>query len=186
MAKIKENLLTKGFSGKVGNEMVFRQVDGETLVTKRRAKRGLLTPKEQVVKDRFMDSVFYAKSALPNPSTREFYESAKKSFKARSAYAAAVSDYLTSPKLVRANVENYKGNEGNAIYVIAENNFKIREMTLQILRADGTLVESGPATPGDDAWYYHAKVDNTTFAGGKIIVTAKDRPGKTATLEVVV
>ncbi|MBT1706562.1 hypothetical protein, partial [Chryseosolibacter indicus] len=82
MGKIKENLLTKGFSGRVGDEMVFRQIDGETFVGKRRRKRELLTPKEQQVKDRFMDSVFYAKSVLGDPAVKEAYELMKKDFKA--------------------------------------------------------------------------------------------------------
>jgi hypothetical protein len=183
MGKIKDNLLTKGFSGRVGDEMVFRQVDGETLVAKRRRKREVLTPKEQVVKNRFMDSVFYAKSVLADPAVKEFYELVKKEFKARSAYAAAVSDYLQQPKIGRVNAQNYKGNIGEFLYIVAENNAKIFQMDVKILRADGSVVESSAATLIGDYWRYETTTVNANVAGCKIVVTAKDRPGKATTFE---
>ncbi|MBT1704239.1 hypothetical protein, partial [Chryseosolibacter indicus] len=129
--------------------------------------------------------VFYAKSVLGDPAVKEAYELMKKDFKAKSAYGAAVADFLKVPKIVRVNAENYKGNVGNLIYIVAEVNGKILDMDVQILRADGTVVESGKATALKDYWQYEVKVANANVAGSKLVIKAADRPGKVTTFESV-
>lgn len=58
---------------------------------------------------------------------------------------------------------------------------------MQILKADGTAVEAGNAIQDATgiSWIYTTKGANNDLAGGKLKVTAKDKPGKKTTVELV-
>ena len=43
MTKIKKNVVTSGFSGKLGSELVFRQVNGKTIVASTPGKSEIAT-----------------------------------------------------------------------------------------------------------------------------------------------
>jgi hypothetical protein len=78
MGSVKENLLTKGFSGRIGDEIVFRQVGGRTQFAKRPRKRTTLTPNQSAHRDAFLKAVYYAKSVLLDPVAKAEYQSLAK------------------------------------------------------------------------------------------------------------
>jgi hypothetical protein len=108
MGNVQENLLTKGFSGKIGDEIVFRQVGNRTLFAKRPRKRSSLTPNQVTHQARFRDAVFFAKTMLLDPVLKEEYQSLARQFNLRSAYNAAVTDFLKEPQIALVYTDNYK------------------------------------------------------------------------------
>jgi len=187
MGQVKDNLLTKGFSGRIGDEIVFRQINGRTLFSKRPRKRETFTPKEQAQQRKFQQASYYARTALINPAQRESYVQAAKLGGFKSAYVAALTDYLLDPKIISMNVTAYKGNVGDAIAFVAAYDFKIIEAVVTIKRNDDTVIETGIAirqATGD--WLYIAQQPNPMASGSLVTITTKDRLNKTVVQEVSV
>ncbi|MBT1704917.1 hypothetical protein [Chryseosolibacter indicus] len=183
MGVVKNNLVTKGFSGKMGDDIVFRQVGNQTQFAKAGRRRASFTENQVAQQERFLNAVMYAKSALLDPATKELYVLMAEKAGLRSAYSAAVTDYLTPPKIASVFTGNYQGEVGNTLFIAAVNDFKITEVTLTIQRADNTVVETGAALRDGGSWKYTAAVANAEFMGNKIVVRAKDRLGKEVTFE---
>lgn len=181
MGKVKENLLTKGFSGKIGDEIVFRQVGNRTLFAKRPRKRLITEPTPQ--QELFAKAVVFAKTMLLDPAVRADYQNRAKLAGLASAYSAAVTDYLKLPKIDSIDTDYYKGAVGDIIWVIALDDFKLQTMTVTLFRADGSEIESGAAVLENGRWKYVAQQAHADLPGTRVVVTATDRPGREAQLE---
>lgn len=80
MAKSKNNIVIAGLSGKVGKQLVFKQVNGRTIVTKFPNYKVSKTPKQEAHHQKFAKATVYAKNALENPTLKKAYaqEAAKR------------------------------------------------------------------------------------------------------------
>jgi len=183
MGIVKNNLATKGFSGGLGDEFVYRQIKDRTFFAKAPRKRSVITPGMEAAKARFQEAVYYAKTVLMDPAIREDYATRAKEAGLGSAYQAALTDFLKAVKIASFNTDSYQGNIGNPIYIQAADDFKIQQLTVTLQRADGTVIESGAAVRQQTGWLYQATQANATRAGTKVIIQAKDRPGKQVTEE---
>jgi hypothetical protein len=64
MAKSKNNVLTYGLSGKIGDLLVFRQRDGITIVSKMPEQQKTVSAKQKANRERFQQAAIYAKIAV--------------------------------------------------------------------------------------------------------------------------
>jgi hypothetical protein len=180
MATFKKNALTKGASGSFGNEFVFRQVNGKTIIASLPKKSGKTSPAQLEARKKFFNASLYAKSALANPAMKAEYEAITQ-FKNlnKSATAAAMADYLTSTQLELAYAHQFDGSVGFPITIVLADNYKGKEMTVAVSNKDGTITESGKASFafGDSAWSYITKVPYANIVGFTVKVTVKDRIG---------
>lgn len=177
MAESKNNIVTHGLSGKVGDILVFSQRNGKTIVS--RAPRERTTEpsprqKEQTVK--FQQAVIYAKAAMQDDVKKEMYSAAANPEKGVSAYNVAVADLLNAPHIEEINLSNYNGNIGDTIIVRATDDFQVATVRVIINKADGSLVEQGNAVLEGVLWVYTATVENSNLAGDKITIQATDIP----------
>ena len=191
MGIVSENLVTKGFSGKIGEEIVFRQVKtrtGEvrTRFAKQARKREVLTPKELERQSVFKEAATYAKTKLRYPEIKADYAARASQAGLKSAYVAAVTDFLKAPSITVIDTAYYKGVVGDVIWIIVLDDFKIQKMTVTLQRPDGSVIEAGEAVLDAERWQYVITQVNAVPAGTKVIAVATDRPGKNATLEKVV
>lgn len=185
MAKIYFNEVTHGLQGKFGDLMVFKQVNGKTIVAKRPAKTGTPPSSDQLlVQQRFKDSAAYAKTAIQDPVLKERYSANAK--KGQSAYNRAFADFFNPPTLSNVKVEAYQGVIGNPIIIRATDDFELQDVNVQILDPTGQMIETGQATLLNNGldWQYLATVSNAVTAGSKIVFTATDLPGNSTTLQV--
>src|SRR5260221_3725182 len=67
MALVKRNLLTMGVSGKIGGQIVFRQVGNRTVVAMYPKRRAMLSPAQQKQNEVFQKAAVFAKTMLPQP-----------------------------------------------------------------------------------------------------------------------
>jgi len=184
MAQSKNNIITHGMSGKIGDLIVFRTLNGKTIVTNKPAKRkGELSEGQKLHHKRFQQATIYAKSATANPALKEAYKEAAK--EGLTPYNVAVADFMHAPDINEVNVSKYNGKAGSTISINATDDFKVAEVFVIILNQDGTEVEEGYAqpTPGGIEWIYTATADNDSLTGDKIIIRASDLPGHTTELE---
>lgn len=178
MAESKNNIVTHGLSGKVGDLIVFRTRGSKTFVSSTpREHAGEPTEAQKHQQKRFQEATIYAKIALANPETKAAYKAAAE--EGESPYNVAVADFMHAPDIDEIDVSNYTGKIGDIIAVTVTDDFKVAEVSVTILNEEGAEVEHGLAQSalGGLQWVYTAKVDNSSPTGDKIIIRASDIPG---------
>jgi hypothetical protein len=103
----------------------------------------------------------------------------------KSAYLAAVTDFLTMPEIGSAFTDEYTGNAGDLITIIGKEKFKIVDLTVTILSAAGAVIETGKAVPFELKWRYTVTTANPQVKGSRLVLLARDRQGKESTVENV-
>ena len=177
MAHVKNNLLTEGLSGKVGDSLIFRQRYGKTIV----AKAPQQPPKEpsptqKKNRARFQEANLYWKGVKGNPQLLKAYDDASPAGK--STHLLAVADFLNAPDIEDIDLSGYTGRPGQVIRIKVVDDFQVKTVTVTIHNEDGTLVEEGPAVPEASAmyWQYLTTASNESLNGDKITVRASDNP----------
>lgn len=95
MARLAGNDLP--LSGQIGKQLVFKNYDGKTVVTRHPDMRGI-NPSERQKERRniFKEAVEYAKSVCRDPGLKEIY--AIKVAKGQSVYHFAIKEYMQAAK----------------------------------------------------------------------------------------
>ena len=91
MAQSKNNIITHGLSGKVGDLLVFRSWNGKTIVASKPAERtGEPSEAQKQNQKRFQEAILYAKAAIADPDTKAAYKAA--AAEGQTPYNVAVAD----------------------------------------------------------------------------------------------
>jgi hypothetical protein len=179
MATSKNNVVTFGLSGKIGDMLVFRQRDGKTIVSKVPEHSAAVSDKQLAHRKRFQQAIVYGQAAMASPETKAPYEAAHK--KGKSTFNVAVADFLHAPDIEHIDLSGYAGNVGDAIYITASDDFAVASVHVSITNADQSLVEEGHAVPeAGNRWKYVAAQQNESLEGDKIVISAADMPGNIA------
>lgn len=186
MAHVKKNVVTEGLSGKLGNNIVFRNRGGKTVVSVTpEKKKWQPTEAQHQHTRRFRQAIAYGKQALQDPATKAAYEARAKN--GQSAFNVAVADYLNAPDMYEADFGTYQGAKGSQLVLPVVDDHLVTEVTVALYNQAGALVEEGPATLHDNGvdWLYTTQKQNANVAGSKLIVRASDLPGNTLEKEVM-
>jgi hypothetical protein len=177
MAKSKNNVITHGLSGKIGDLLVFRQKGGKTVVAKLPVQSQPASEKQKAQRRRFQQAVLYAKVSTASPETGEMYSLAAKKEK-RLPLNIAVADFFHAPDIETVDLSVYTGAVGDTIRIIVTDDFAVKSVHVQISNADGSLVEEGEALQNaENLWIYTATKNNESLDGDKIVIAASDMPG---------
>jgi hypothetical protein len=178
IAESKNNVLTQGLAGLVGDMIVFRNRGAKTFVsTKPKARTGEPSDDQKQHQGRFQEAILYGKSAIADPQKKADY--AKAITGGETAYNVAVADFFHAPDIKDVDVSNYTGKVGDTLTIRATDDFNVKEVSVAIYNADGTEVEHGLAvlsTNGVD-WVYTATAENASLDGDRIVISASDLPG---------
>lgn len=180
MARSDDNVLTHGLKGKVGDLLVFKCVNGKTIVSKVPSKSGREPSEKQAqVQEHFQEAVIYGKTVMVTPELKVLYETLVP--EGKSVYQVALADFLNAPKIKEIDLNRYTGQAGSIISVRATDDFKVKSVEVSIFASNGNLVEQGQAAPEPNGfdWIYKAQVTNDGTSGDKIVVKASDLPGNT-------
>lgn len=180
MAESKNNIITHGLSGKIGDLIVFRSRNGKTFVSSAPKERtGEPSEAQQAQKAKFQEAVLYAKVAINNPEISEDYKKeAKKD--AKTPYNVAIADFFHAPDIKSIDIEGYTGKVGDTIRIKVTDDFKVKGVSVSIFNTDGTEVEHTNAVKNvndESEWVFTAKTANASLDGDKIIIRATDIPG---------
>jgi hypothetical protein len=184
MAKQKNNAVTHGLSGKIGELLVFRQTSTGTVVAKTPEVSNKVSEAQRAQRRRFQRAVVYGKAALADPVSGEAYAAAAQR-KKRQPFNVAVADFLHAPEIDVIDVSGYHGDPGDVIRIEATDDFAVREVKVVIFNADGNIVEEGFAQQGalSFEWIYTATAANLSLTGDRIEVYASDIPGNISKAE---
>lgn len=184
MAKVKNNQFIKGASGKLGDDLVYRQVGNETIITKRALITGAPSARQSSQRSRFGEATQFASVAIEHPETSVEYKLMAEVQGLKSAYLAAVTDFLTEPEISTVYTSKYAGKIGDLIIIKPKHLFKITALTVTILNPDGSVLESGAAVANELKWRYTATAATATVAGSKVRLVARDRQDREVVLEI--
>ena len=99
MAEVKENYVVKGISGKVGNMMVYKIINGKTFMTKYPDRSKVNYTKEQIeFRKIFANAAKFASEIVSDPAKKSTYPRQGR----KSIYHCALSDYMTEYKRKKA------------------------------------------------------------------------------------
>jgi hypothetical protein len=185
MGKIKNNPVTNGFTGKLGDDIVFRQVDNKTIFAKRTVPTGPPTAGQSAVRDRFAEATMYAGAAMDDPQASMEYKLMATVLGVKTAFVAAVTDFLTLPQIARVYTRSYKGQVGDIFSIKPTVPYKAVRVDVTLLDSSGAVIESGSAVANQLNWRYIATKANANIAGCKLVLTAYDRLDQQSTFEKV-
>lgn len=170
MAKVIDNILVRGLSGKLGNQVVFRRLrDGRTIVCNKPdfSSRKLSKDQKEHHK-RFQAAAAYARvAARTNPIYARLAEGTMKN-----AYNVALGDLFHPPVIQRVE------RKGKAIRVLVSDDVMVASVKVMVLDKQGKIVERGEARRGKGDWWEY--VPN---AQGKVVVEARNLAGNVAKAE---
>lgn len=184
--ELKNNDLVKGSSGSIGDQLVYRQRGGKTIIAKRPKKKSTPdTPRQLEVQELFAEAVLYAKSVIDDAAKKAAYQAKVKAN--QSAYNLALSDFCKAPEISKYGISEYTGQIGDQISIRAFDDFKVEWVRLIIKDSSDSTIEEGSALLSSNKadWIYTATVVNPTVAGTKLIISAADMPGNITLQEVI-
>jgi hypothetical protein len=109
MATIKNNSLTAGLRGMIGDTIVFRQVRGKTIMSNRPRKPQYQSELQRVNRLRFREATAFARSAMRDPEKKEYFRRQARKLRLPNAYTAAITAYLRKTNVNGATPVNYNG-----------------------------------------------------------------------------
>jgi hypothetical protein len=184
MAKQSGNVVTYGLRGKIGDLLVFRQRNGETIVSKIPEKQKEVSEKQKKHQKLFQQATIYGKVVTADPQLKKLYEASAKKKKGVTAYNIAVADFLNAPNIENVDLSAYTGTAGDEIHIIASDDFAVKSVHVSISNADGALIEEGYASQSvSNLWIYVASQNNDNMTGDRIVITVSDIPGNITTEE---
>ena len=186
MATVKKNIVTQGLSGKLGNNIVFRNRGGKTIVavTPEKKKR-VYTEAQRKQTRKFRSAIVYGKQAIQDPTTKAVYEAQAKD--GQSAFNIAVADYLNAPSIEELELGTYQGTKGSQFILPVVDDHQVTEVSVAMYNQAGALVEEGSAQQHENGvdWVYTTQKQNAKVKGSKLIIRASDLPGNTVEKEIV-
>ena len=164
MAKVRDNILVRGLSGKLGDQVVFRILrDGRTIVCNKPdfSNRKLSRDQKEHHK-RFKAAAAYARvAARINPIYAQLAEGTMKN-----AYNVALGDWFHPPVIHRVE------RRGKTIRVQASDDVMVASVQVIVLDEKGKVVEKGEGLRGEGDWWEYVPT-----AAGKVAVEARDLAG---------
>ena len=100
MAKLVKNLYLQGASGMLGGQLVYRSVNGETIVSSRPERRRIISETQKRQNTRFKYATVFAKHAIQDDMLGPIYaEAAARMIRYQNAYTLATADYMKAPEI---------------------------------------------------------------------------------------
>lgn len=176
MAKSLNNIVMYGASGKLGNQIVFRQgKGGQTIIATKPAAGRNFNANQQAHHEAFREAIMYAKSAKD-----ETIYLTKSQGTTMTAFNAAVADWFNKPEVLEINIDNWTGAAGQTIRVKAQDDTQVAKVHVQITDANGNLLEEGDAVASDGLWWNYTTASVVADpATASVHATAYDLPGNT-------
>lgn len=176
MATFKKNLYLQGASGMLGGQLVYKTVDGRTVVSSPPVRKSAFSEAQLKQMTRFKYVSAYAKAALVDEQLGPVYDEAFKRLKGfRSAYQLAVTDYLRPPEIGDLHLPN--GSGGSKLLIEAFEDPKLNRVEFLILDDNGDIMERGDASIESNGIQWGYVLQSDIPEGGSVRVDVHDLPG---------
>lgn len=176
MAVLKKNLFLQGASGMLGGQLVYRNVNGETIVSTRPERRRVICETQKKQNTRFKYASVFAKHAIQDEVLGPIYSAAiTRISKFSNPYVLAVTDYMKAPEIGDVLLES--GVAGSTLLVEAYEQPQVAKVVVEILTEDEHILASGEARLTDNGIQWEFVLTQDVPEGGSVLVKAYDLPG---------
>lgn len=181
MAESKGNILTKGLSGTLGGQVVFKKYGDRIIVSKvpdmSRVKKSESQKREN---SKFREAIYYAKGQMADPVSKAEYKAKAKDL--QKAHNVAIADFYNPPEI--RNVDTSGMLSSKRIQIYAWDDFKVVKVVVELYGSNNALLEEGDAQELSE-WNWEYKVTSVDVNDAmKLIVKAFDKPGNMTVEEI--
>ena len=185
MVKIKKNLLLTGLVGALNKQFVFKQYGNVTVISAYPdMSKVVKTEKQRKENHKFRQAMAYARSQMDDPAAKAEYKVKAKGL--QKPHNVAISDFYHPPEIKTIDITRFHGQKNDIIIIHAMDDFKVVMVSIEIINANGVLLEKGEALE-KTIWYWEysllATYENTR--GFRILAHAWDKPGNETVREIV-
>lgn len=167
-------------SGHIGN-LVFRTTaDGQTYAQQAPApvKRPGSAAQQQWRRGIFKSGVKYSNAQKRDPEGIAYYVRFRRPGSFTSVYSLVLADYSKPPQVLALEAAGYQGQAGTLVRVRAHDPYGVAAVRVQVLDADGQVLEEGQAQLIADEWWAYATTQtHLADAARQLRALAYDRPG---------
>ena len=179
MAVLKKNLFLQGASGMLGGQLVYRNVNGETIVSTRPERRRVICETQKKQNTRFKYASVFAKHAIQDEVLGPIYSAAVSRIpRFSNPYVLAVTDYMKAPEIGDILLES--GACGNTLIAEAYEQPQVAKVVVDILTEDEQVLTTGEALLTDNGIQWEFVLTQDIPEGGSVLVKAYDLPGNVA------
>jgi hypothetical protein len=133
MAIVTNNPLVNGFSGMLGQTLVFKSLRGQTIVTSKPRPAKTQSDQQRHNRSKFRQATMWAQATLLDPQKKAYYQQKAKKLHLPNAYTAAITDYMRRPQLKAIGRR-----EQTTTYVVRKKDFALQSGVLQHSSGDET------------------------------------------------
>jgi hypothetical protein len=154
MAKVRDNLVTEGLTGRLGKRLVFRRGRGGTTIVAVRpipSENPEYNDAQLAQQGAFTKATRYAKGAR----TKSIYKMLARGTES-TPYNLAIADWFGQPEVLSIDASEWTGQMGQTIRIEATDDTKVTSVRV-VIHNNGTILEEGDAVPADDnvlLWSY--------------------------------
>lgn len=123
MAVLQNNVLLHGISGMLGGSILFKNMNGKTIVARRPALPSRQSEQQRVNRGKFREASAWAKATLLDAEKKAYYQRKAKKMKLPNAYTAAITDYMRKPDVVVVR----NADQGATLFV-SKKNFTLKRV----------------------------------------------------------
>jgi hypothetical protein len=156
---IENNALWKGARGSLGG-LVFQPWGDKVIVRSEPRQRKIpvwkQSERQQRTRINFKHAALYAKQVTRDREKKAYYARKAKAIGVRSAYSAAISDYMRGLTIESVDTRRYTGKANGQIKVtVRKKDFTAKEVSVSFKTTTGEMIERGNAVmDSNGAWIY--------------------------------
>ena len=135
MPIFKDNIVTEGLSGMLGDVIVFRQLRGKTIVANRPRKPRFESAHQRENRLRFRQASTFAKRVLQDPEKKAYYLSKARKLNLPNAYTAALTDYMRKPAITAVKCKDVA--HGRMTITAGKAGFSLKSVSVKLMNAQG-------------------------------------------------
>lgn len=115
---------------------------------------------QQLTRFNFKNATIYAKEVTRDQEKKAYYARKAKTIGVRSAYSAAISDYMRGLTIESVDTRRYNGKlDGRVKITVRKKDFAAQEVNVVFKTIAGDVIERGEATmDSNGAWIYRNQV----------------------------
>lgn len=175
MATIRNNILVENLRGMIGNQLVFRQLRGKTVVSASPGSPRKESEQQRDNRRRFRYATAYAKYMMQNPEMKAYYWHKARELNLPNAYTAAITDYMRKPVISKVSVSTRKKGRKMISIVATKKHFALKKVAVTVKDAQGVVLERGEAWRKETGQHWQYSPAVALIQGLLVEVSVTDR-----------
>ena len=184
MAEVKNNIVTQGFSGSIGKQLVFKRYGNRTIVSAMPDMSKVVKSKKQKAENaKFSDAIAYARGQMSDPESKAEYKA--KATGMQKPHNIAIADFYNAPEIRKVETADISTTQTLTVYALDD--FKVVDVSVEVYDMEGVLLEQGHASEKIEwVWMYKINIPIHSLTKLRLLIAAFDKPGNKTTQELEV